>query len=66
VPAAGPFQCWNGMIRGLLLDLEGVLYESGRTIAGTADAARELADAGQESATSPTPPLDLARPSSKA
>ena len=37
---------WNRMIRGLLLDLEGVLYESGHTIAGAADAVRELADAG--------------------
>jgi phospholysine phosphohistidine inorganic pyrophosphate phosphatase len=36
----------NCMIRGLLLDLEGVLYESGRTIAGAADAVRELAEAG--------------------
>jgi ribonucleotide monophosphatase NagD (HAD superfamily) len=34
------------MIRGLLLDLEGVLYESGHSIAGAADAVRELADAG--------------------
>jgi HAD superfamily hydrolase (TIGR01458 family) len=45
--AAADFpQGWNGMIRGLLLDLEGVLYESGHTIAGAADAVRELADAG--------------------
>jgi ribonucleotide monophosphatase NagD (HAD superfamily) len=34
------------MIRGLLLDLEGVLYESGHTIAGAVDNVRELADAG--------------------
>jgi phospholysine phosphohistidine inorganic pyrophosphate phosphatase len=34
------------MIRGLLLDLEGVLYESDRAIAGAAQALRELADAG--------------------
>jgi phospholysine phosphohistidine inorganic pyrophosphate phosphatase len=34
------------MIRGLLLDLEGVLYESGHIIPGAADAVRELADAG--------------------
>jgi HAD superfamily hydrolase (TIGR01458 family) len=34
------------MIRGLLLDLEGVLYESGHVIAGAADAVRELTDAG--------------------
>ena len=37
---------WNRMIRGLLLDLEGVLYESGRTVTGAADAVRELAEAG--------------------
>jgi phospholysine phosphohistidine inorganic pyrophosphate phosphatase len=36
----------ESMIRGLLLDLEGVLYESGRPIAGAAEAVRELADAG--------------------
>lgn len=34
------------MIRGLLLDLEGVLYESGDTIAGAAEAVRGLAEAG--------------------
>jgi HAD superfamily hydrolase (TIGR01458 family) len=34
------------MIRGLLLDLEGVLYESGHIIPGAADAVNELADAG--------------------
>jgi phospholysine phosphohistidine inorganic pyrophosphate phosphatase len=34
------------MIRGLLLDLEGVLYQSGQTITGAAEAVRELADAG--------------------
>jgi len=34
------------MIRGLLLDLEGVLYESGHGIVDAAEAVRELADAG--------------------
>jgi phospholysine phosphohistidine inorganic pyrophosphate phosphatase len=34
------------MMRGLLLDLEGVLYQSGEPIAGAADAVRALAAAG--------------------
>jgi hypothetical protein len=37
---------WNRMMRGLLLDLEGVLYQSGEPIAGAADAVRALAAAG--------------------
>lgn len=37
---------WIRMIRGLLLDLEGVLYQSGQTITGVAEAVRQLADAG--------------------
>jgi hypothetical protein len=45
ISAVNPPNHWNDMIGGLLLDLEGVLYEADHSIAGAADAIRELADA---------------------